>query len=340
MFLVKSECLPDGPDKLVIRQLRYRDDGLWRIVAEGYKEGTAPITILAGGGGQARAAVQGTLTSVAAAGGEGRLLLSDLFESGPRVAQVGQKRKGDSVPRGNAEREDPSGDGEVQLAEADVIAGLCAELGLSEGFFAPEEMTDVKDVLAEVCTPEEATSLERCFAELEHFHEEAEEEEERAEARAARPRGPRPRTVHATAGPASASFAGEASPAVGVVHGVAASPAVGVVHAVAASPAVGPPRAVAGARVVEVGCGNFQDAAGKRLGTIHVVNEGSVKGLCRRHPRCVCWLTCGSRAAAAEDDLVHWFGEAAGPEPVSAEAHAASAYRLKLKYGMKPRAKR
>ena len=88
----------------------------------------------------------------------------------------------------------------------------------------------------------------------------------------------------------------------------------------------------------EIAGRKFQTRDGRVVGQLHKVGVGA-KATCKMHPSCVCWVSRNNfeMAEALEHDLIEWLRENARPEPVSAEAHAISAYHLKVAYGMKPR---
>jgi hypothetical protein len=113
----------------------------------------------------------------------------------------------------------------------------------------------------------------------------------------------------------------------------------------ASAPSVDPPpvavrAALAQAALIDLGHGDFVDHARKRIGKIHSVGTGNAKkATCKVHSHCVCWVTPKigtSTAATLMQDLEAWLSEAAGESPASAATHRASAYHVKVRYGMKP----
>lgn len=72
-------------------------------------------------------------------------------------------------------------------------------------------------------------------------------------------------------------------------------------------------------------------------GKLYFVWEGKhIQAVCRHHKACKTIITPGARAMACQRDLALWL--ARGASCTSAE-HGDSAYELKMKYGMKPRAR-
>jgi hypothetical protein len=113
----------------------------------------------------------------------------------------------------------------------------------------------------------------------------------------------------------------------------------------ASAPSVDPPpvavrAALAQAALIDLGHGDFVDHARRRIGKIHSVGTGNAKkATCKVHPQCVCWVTprIGTSIAVLLQDLEAWLSEAAGESPASAATHLASAYHVKVRYGMKAR---
>jgi hypothetical protein len=113
----------------------------------------------------------------------------------------------------------------------------------------------------------------------------------------------------------------------------------------ASAPSVDPPpvavrAALAQAALIDLGQRDFVDHAGRRIGKIHSVGTGNAKkATCKVHPQCVCWVTprIGTSTAVLLQDLEAWLSEAAGESPASAATHLASAYHVKVRYGMKAR---
>ena len=65
-------------------------------------------------------------------------------------------------------------------------------------------------------------------------------------------------------------------------------------------------------------------------------SEGrSVKAICRKHARCVCWVTKYSGDDDIHKDLVAWLALASGEAPQNLYMHKRESQILKAKYGMR-----
>ena len=76
------------------------------------------------------------------------------------------------------------------------------------------------------------------------------------------------------------------------------------------------------------------------MGILHKVNDTSLKGTCKLHPKCACWLSNVSDFKQCELDLYTWIAKGVDKgAKISRDDHQEFAKQLKLKYGMKVRAK-
>ena len=82
--------------------------------------------------------------------------------------------------------------------------------------------------------------------------------------------------------------------------------------------------------------GVFCNQAGLQVGLIHRIGPGQ-KATCKVHADCVCWVSRQADSQELGSALKGWLREMASAEPPTAAQHAASAYRLKVAFGMRPR---
>ena len=78
-------------------------------------------------------------------------------------------------------------------------------------------------------------------------------------------------------------------------------------------------------------------ASDKFVGVLHKVNNNSLKGTCKEHKACVCWISNVTNFEDAEVKLVEWLSK--GMTGTKCE-HQTLAEGLKLSFGMRVRAKR
>ena len=88
--------------------------------------------------------------------------------------------------------------------------------------------------------------------------------------------------------------------------------------------------------LVELRRGVFCNQAGLQVGMIHGIGPGQ-KATCQVHADCVCWVSRQAGSQELGSALKGWLREVAGAEPPTAAQHAASAYSLKVEFGMRPR---
>lgn len=88
--------------------------------------------------------------------------------------------------------------------------------------------------------------------------------------------------------------------------------------------------------LVELRRGVFCNQAGLQVGLIHCIGPGQ-KATCKVHADCVCWVSRQADSQELGSALKGWLREMASAEPPTAAQHAASAYRLKVEFGMRPR---
>ena len=88
--------------------------------------------------------------------------------------------------------------------------------------------------------------------------------------------------------------------------------------------------------LVELRRGVFCNQAGLQVGLIHRIGPGQ-KATCKVHADCVCWVSKQADSQELGSALKGWLQEMASAEPPTAAQHAASAYRLKVAFGMRPR---
>lgn len=296
-------------DKVVIRQLKYKDRSLHEVITQGPDPSFDPIVVLAPLDGGAIVAAGGRGRG-RRGGGRGRGDLLAIFDREPHDPVL--------HPRPAAQRQRPAAPRRADENNDDAwVNSLVEELGLNV-----QDQSDAADpvnMLRSMCSPEEALTVEAILDELQRLDDEDLDGEEQAE-----PAG---------AGQDGAGERNEPGDAAGDGDG--------------AAEAAGPePEAAEADPLVCEGGGVYVDRTGNRVGRIHWIGQSSVKATCHIHRSCNCWLTKTPNGRdQAVQDLETWFREAlGGPGPGAAGAtagqHDESATELKISYGMRIKRRR